>query len=109
MTNVFPQKDASGNIVYPRTPFATTDGLKFRGTGVKDTIPKGTEGCLEYQLTEIRYLNGLEVFVQNQVWDDDLKLQVVDKTGVGVALGLYPQEVFDAAGEIVLDEFGTGA
>lgn len=37
--------------------------------------------------------------------DDVIRLQIVDKDGVGVSLGLYTQEEFDYMGEVVLKEY----
>lgn len=106
---VIPDRDASGNILQPYMhPFASTDGLRFRGTGFKGVITAGTEGCIEYCMPELRYMNGTELILQNHEWDDTVKLQVIDKDGVGVTLGWYDQATWDAMPKpYVADEFGT--
>lgn len=75
--------------------FANTDGVFFRGSGVSGTATKTTTTNIDYNMTEDRYLNGVEIFLRNQDWGDTIKLQVVDVDGAVYAAGT------------VLDEFGT--
>lgn len=88
--------DSNGIELHRSRAFANTDGLKFRGTGIKGTATKDTTTNFDYKLTEDRYLNGTETYLQDQEWGDYITLQVVDKDNIlGYGAG------------VVLDEFGT--
>jgi hypothetical protein len=84
-----------GGVVIPDGPFANTGGYKVRATGITGTAAAGVNTNIEYKLTENRKINGVDLLLSGQHFDDVLCFQVVDKDGV-----YYP------AGTI-LDEFGT--
>ena len=88
--------DSNGIELHRNRAFANTDGLKFRGTGTTGTATKNTTTNFDYELTEDRYINGVEIFLQDQEWGDTLKLQVIDIDNI---LGY--------GANTVLDEFGT--
>jgi hypothetical protein len=87
--------DSNGIELHRNRAFANTDGLKFRGTGIKGTATKNTVTDFDYKMPEDRYINGTETFLQNQEWDDSIKLQVIDIDNI---LGY--------GANFVLDEFG---
>jgi len=54
------------------------------------------------------YMDGIEYYAKDAEVGDKMTFQVIDKDGVGVALGWYDQATFDAIGNLyVADEFGT--
>lgn len=75
--------DSKGIQLHRTKAFANTDGLKFRGTGVKGTALKGiteqqpTITNIDYILPEDRYINGIEIFLKNHKAEDTINLQVV--------------------------------
>lgn len=89
-------EDADGAGVVRLRAFASTDNMRFRGTGIKGTGTAGQVSNIDYDMTEDRFMNGVELILKNHADDDSVKFQVIDKNNV-VGLG---------AGA-VLDEFGT--
>lgn len=88
--------DKKGHTIVRNGAFSDTEGMKFRGTGIKGTATKNSVTNHDYELTEDRFLNGVELFLQDQEWSDDVKLQVIDIDNI---LGY--------GANTVLDEFGT--
>ena len=83
-------------IIPDKIPFAYSHGFRFRGTGVKSTVPNGTTHNLDYKLTEDRMINAVHLMLQNHVWDDYVKFQVIDIDNI---LGY--------GANVVLDEFAS--
>lgn len=56
------------------------------------------------------YFDGIQYYVKDAEVGDSIIFQIVDKTGAGVSLGLYPQEYYDAYkdgnGHLLVEEFG---
>ena len=88
--------DSEGVPMQRARAFASADNMRFRGTGVSATCTKTTTTNVDYQITENRYINGLEFIVKDHVHGDSAHFQVVD---VDNLLGY-------GAGTI-LDQFGT--
>jgi hypothetical protein len=103
-----PLSDSQGATLVRIKAFSNTDDLKFRGTGISATATKTTTTNIEYKMPEDRFTNGLQMILKNHVMGDTVCFQVVDKDGIGVSLGWYDQPTFDAMGEYIADEFGTG-
>ena len=60
------------------------------------------------KLLPIKYIRGCWVEAIDQEFGDNIRVQIIDKDGVGVTLGWYSQAQFDAMGNIfVASEFGT--
>lgn len=76
--------------------FADPVGFRARFKGISGTATKNTTSNIDYLLAEDRYINGVQIFLKNQVFGDTMKFQVVD---VDNLLGY-------GAGT-VLDEFGS--
>lgn len=87
--------DNKGSPIIRPKAFSDTEGMRFRGTGISGTATKNSSTNHDYNLPEDRYLNGVELLLENHQFDDTVKFQVVDVDGV-----VYP------AGT-VLDEFAT--
>lgn len=88
--------DTNGVPLTRYRAFANADNLKFRGTGQSGVATKNTTTNFDYKLTENRFVNGIEFVLNNQVFGDTAKFQVVDVDNIlGYGAGL------------VLDEFGT--
>ncbi len=90
-----PRESDGTPIVRPRA-FVSSDGYRFRGTGISGTITAGTEGSVDYKLTEDRMINAVHLMLENHVWADSVKFQIVDIDNI---LGYGPNTV--------LDEFAT--
>lgn len=89
-------KDANGSDIVRIRAFNNADSLKFRGTGIAGTATKDASTDIDYKLTEDRFINGVQIFLKNQVWGDNLDFQVVDVDNIlGYGAG------------VVLDQFGT--
>lgn len=89
-----PDRDVNGNFIIRTGAFSSTEGMKFRGTGISTTVPNGTTHNFDYQLTENRFINGIHLILKNHVFGDTVSFQVVDKDGIMAPAGT------------VLDEFG---
>lgn len=87
--------DGKNNQIFKPSGFNNSGGFRFRGTGIAGTATKDTTTNIDYELTEARYINGVELLLKDHVFGDSVKFQVVDVDGT-----YYP------AGT-VLDEFGT--
>lgn len=86
--------------------FPDDSGLYFRGLGGCSPLSAGLN-TVDIDFTEDRLVNKVEVWTDTDQFGTKSDFQVVDKTGAGVALGLYPQAYFDSVGEVVLQPFGT--
>ena len=53
------------------------NGYKFRGKGVKWTIPKGTTKNCDYLVPDERELDRIDIFLESQGPDDTMKFQVI--------------------------------
>lgn len=73
------------------SPFASTDGFYFRGTGFSGTATKadieGTpkETVIDWKIDNDRYVNGTHVMVNNATWGDNYDVEVVDKDFIHAA------------------------
>jgi len=65
-------------IIPEKNPFTYAYGYRFRGTGISGTIPNGTTDNLDYKLTEDRMINAVHLMLNNHVWADTVKFQVID-------------------------------
>jgi hypothetical protein len=87
-------RDANGFVETRPAAFSANDGFSFAGQGVKGTATKTSTTNIDLKMTAERCLNGIELFLQDQEWDDDMKLQVVDVDdvlggGAGAVLSEY--------------------
>ena len=88
--------DTDGVPLARQRAFSNADNMRFRGTGVSGTPLKTTTTNIDFAMIENRFINGLEFIVNNHVFGDSAKFQVVDVDNLlGYGAGL------------VLDEFGT--
>ena len=98
---------------------ADPKGKRARLVGMGEiTISPNSEEHLDYEMEQLLYkgelkesiFNGIEYYAENASPCDKVSFQVVDKTGAGVNLGLYPQEYYDSAkdgdGVLLIEEFG---
>ena len=90
-----PEKDSKGNIITRLAPFCVTEYFHFRGTGISGTATAGTTTNIDYQMPEERYINGIRLVLNGQVFGDSVNFEVVDVDNI-IGLG---------AG-VVLDQFG---
>lgn len=86
--------------------FPDDSGLYFRGLGDCKPLTSGLN-VIDIDFAENRLVNRIELWTDSGQYGEKSDFQVVDKTGTGVTLGLYPQAYFDAMGEVVLQNFGS--
>lgn len=104
-----PERDDEGNIV---NKVEYTSVYSLKGVGVDKICTKNDITPIDLKVENYdneayqkKYLWGGEVFGINIEKGDWAQFQVVDKDGVGVALGLYTQEQFNQMGEVVLKQY----
>lgn len=83
-------------------PFKDAQGFRARMKGFMGTAIKGTVTNIDCQIAEERFLNGVNLVLNNHEYGDNICFQVVDKDRLYAGI-LYPVEV---PGEVILDEFG---
>ena len=101
-----PDKDGEGAVIYKRKVFDDPDNFRARFTGLIGQATAGQSTNIELQIAAERYINGVRLILDGHTVDDTLHFEIVDKDGIGVALGWYTQQQFDAMGEYVADRFG---
>ena len=104
-----PERDDDGNIV---NKIEYTSVYSLKGIAVDKVCTKNEATKIDLKVENYdgetfqkKYLQGGEVFGHDIEKGDWASFQVVDKDGLGVALGLYTQEQFDALGEVVLKQY----
>lgn len=76
-------------------PFSESYGFRQRSRGFTTEINAGVTSNIDCLISEERYITGLQIILQNQVFGDTMTLQVVDVNNIlGYGAGA------------VLDEFG---
>lgn len=85
----------------------TTFGGKLQEGTAKLSKPVVMETYIDGDFP-VHYLYGCFFSVKRYGDDDTVRMQIVDKDGVGVSLGWYTQEQFDAMGEYVFSEYDEG-
>lgn len=76
--------------------FADADKFRFRGAGISGSASAGETINIDYKLTEERYINGIRLILDGQVFGDHLDFEIVDVDNI---IGYGPG--------VVLDQFGT--
>lgn len=74
----------------------TADKVKFRGKGISATVAFGTSQNIDYKLTEARLIDGVSMILNNHVFGDSVKFQVVDVDNI---LGYGSGVVLDTFGD----------
>jgi hypothetical protein len=75
----------------------TADKVKFRGVGIAFTGTSGVSTTYNYQVTEARLIDGVQILVKDHAFGDSIDFKVVDVDNVvGYGAG------------VVLDTFATG-
>ena len=99
-------KDKDGYPLIRTGAFSDSEGFRARFKGYEAVATKNTTTPLDFLVSEDRYISGVHLIMCDHVFGDSVDFQVVDKDGVGVALGWYDQATFDFLGEYVADTFG---
>ena len=91
-----PDRDSSGIEIIRIAPFASSDGFRFRGKGIKDTAIAGQITNIDYKITEERWINGVNMILENHVIDDSVSFEIVDIDNI---FGLGENTVLDRFAE----------
>jgi len=89
--------DGHNRQVTRSAPFGSSEGFLFNGQGVAGVAeaggvdPLGKTSNIDYTLNAEHYVNGMELFLRNQVFGDYLHFQVIDKDFAYAGI-LYPEE-----------------
>ncbi|RLG45233.1 MAG: hypothetical protein DRN81_02315 [Thermoproteota archaeon] len=96
------------NII-KQAPFKMADGHRVRLRGFTGTADSGTSTNIQFEIDETRFLNGVQIILDNHVFGDKAHFEVVDVDNI---LGYGTNVVLDRFGEdwnIAPDENNQGA